>query len=197
MQPLRSYGPTLLVVAALLSGCTSSSADPEPGSSEQGTSSRAAGAEKVPTVVYMVKMHREQDRERAPLWYGVTPVSLPGTAVPPDALPADRERIADAVDALLDQPRGRHDTLWAGECAPGGGVSRVRVEHGLVTVLLTGTVPSSCERDLAMTALRAQQLAWTVVENSELPSTVDVRIVDGSGKASERFEAGSTWVVRR
>ena len=69
-------------------------------------------------------------------------------------------------------------------------------ENGQVTVTLKGSAPE-CQRDQATTALQAQQLAWTVVENSDLPQDVGVSFVDGSGQASERWVADSEMVVSK
>jgi hypothetical protein len=143
----------------------------------------------------MVEMHRKQDRADAPMPYGVIPVPLPGTAAGSDPA-AEQERISDAVEALMHQPRGRHDTFWTGKCAPGKGVSGVRIGSGQVTVTLKGTAAANCDLDQATAALRAQQLAWTVVENSDLPQDVGVSFVDGSGRASERWVADPEMVVR-
>lgn len=193
MQRLRWSGSTVLAATVLVTGCSAES--PDPGSSRDLEPARGTDTDNVGTVVYMVDLHAKRDRNRAPLPYGVVPVSLPGTALP--ELSADRKRTSAAVEALLHQPGGRHETLWAGECAPGAGVSAVRIGNGQVTVLLEGPAADSCDLDRAMTGLQAQQLAWTVLENSDLPRDVAVSSVDESGHASERWVADPDMVVKK
>ena len=62
----------------------------------------------------------------------------------------------------------------------------MRIADGLVTVILEGTAADHCKLDQATTALQAQQLAWTVIDNSDLRHDVAVRFIDASGQASER-----------
>jgi hypothetical protein len=113
-------------------------------------------------------LHREKDRDNAsvPTGHGVIAVPLQDAEVSPDL--TDSERITAAVNRLLEQqPHGHHDSLWAGECAPGEAVSDVRVADRLVTVVLDGAVGRDCD------------------------------LVDGAGRTSERVSAAPSLVVRR
>lgn len=183
--------PVLLAGATLLTGCAGS----RPDSVEPFGVTRT---DKVSTVVYMVALHRERDRRNPsiPTGHGVVAVRLPGTAVAESEVPANAERISEAVNALLDQePHGRHDSLWSGDCAPGDKVAGVRISGRLVTVVFDGAPGPGCVSDQAMTWLLSQQLAWTVADNSDFVRKVTVRFVDGSGNASERFVPDPRMVV--
>ena len=88
-----------------------------------------------------------------------------------------------AVDALLDhEPTPGHSNLWNGECAPGEDITDVRMTEKQTTIWLEGRNGTICDLTREASAIRAQQLVWTVLVNSKASGwRAPVVVHDGSG----------------